>query len=248
MPSKPRALRSRLPLLSALLVAAMFGAHGTARADPPPATSGDRSVLQGCLDLVSQNLMKGGAVSETEAPGPAGRLAGAVKAATTRYESCIGAVSIPCQQEPGGEATLGMIECIQREWAVWDERLNRIYREQLKDAEPKLATALRETQRAWLKWREKSARGLPSTTRAARSSAPCTTRACWRRRPCRRSGWSTAELQAVDNSGQTHGPTCYCLLRSNPAGSDPGGTPTQMFCNPRRTCWMHVIDVTPLSL
>jgi len=154
MISKSRGLRSRLPVLLALLVAAIVGAHGTGRADPPPATSGDRTVLEGCLELVSQNLMKGGDGSESEAAGPAGRLASAARAAATRYESCIGAVSIPCQQEPGGEATLGMMECIQREWAVWDERLNRIYREQLKGAEPKLANALRETQRTWLKWRE----------------------------------------------------------------------------------------------
>ena len=83
-------------------------------------------------------------------------MAGAAKGAATSYESCVGAVTIPCQQERGGSSTLGMIACNEREWTVWDERLNRLYKQELKNAEPKLAKVLRETQRVWLQWREKS--------------------------------------------------------------------------------------------
>ena len=62
---------------------------------------------------------------------------------------------MPCQQEPGGSSTAGMIACNTREWAVWDERLNHTCATLLKDADRKLAAALRQAQRAWLQWREK---------------------------------------------------------------------------------------------
>jgi uncharacterized protein YecT (DUF1311 family) len=119
------------------------------------ANAQDRAAVEACLTLVDENAKQ--AVqqqSEDEAPGPAGRLAAAAKAAATQSESCIGAVTIGCQQQPGGFSTAGMIDCNTREWAVWDERLNRAYNTALKGAERKLATALRQTQRAWLAWRE----------------------------------------------------------------------------------------------
>lgn len=119
------------------------------------ATAADRAAVEACLKLVGENAKAEAQKQvEDEAPGPAGRLAGAAKAAATQAESCIGAVTITCQQEPGGFSTAGMIDCNTREWAVWDERLNRFYNSALKGADPKLATALRQTQRAWLQWRE----------------------------------------------------------------------------------------------
>jgi uncharacterized protein YecT (DUF1311 family) len=54
-----------------------------------------------------------------------------------------------------------MIDCNRREWAVWDERLNRLYDQTRKEADRKLARALREAQHAWLQWREKRCR-LPA--------------------------------------------------------------------------------------
>jgi uncharacterized protein YecT (DUF1311 family) len=145
-----------------VMLALALPATGQARADPPRATADDRAAVEACLSLVHENAGKQAQRPvEDEAPGPAGRLAGAAKDAATQAESCIGAVTIPCQQEPGGSSTHGMIECNNREWAVWDERLNRSYSAALKGAEAKLATALRETQRAWLQWREKSCR-LPA--------------------------------------------------------------------------------------
>ena len=154
------AARSRL--LRALLACAVFSAAVPARADPPRAEPGDRAALEACLKLVEENAEKEAQKQvESETPGPAGRLAQAAKGATTQYGSCIGAVTVPCQQEPGGASTLGMIDCNRREWAVWDERLNRLYSDARKDANRKLARALREAQRAWLQWREKRCR-LPA--------------------------------------------------------------------------------------
>lgn len=146
-----------LHIVLAPLLAVVIAAPVPARAEPMRATPQDRAAIEACLALVRENV-------ETEArnpvgsetPGPAGRLAEAAKAAATARESCIGAVNAICQQAPGGYSTAGMVECITREWAAWDERLNRVYNEALKDAEPKLAKALREAQRAWLQWREKT--------------------------------------------------------------------------------------------
>jgi uncharacterized protein YecT (DUF1311 family) len=119
------------------------------------ATAEDRAAVEACLKLVDENAKQTAQQqSEDEAPGPAGRLAAAAKSAATQSDSCIGAVTIVCQQQPGGYSTVGMIDCNTREWAVWDERLNRAYNTALKGAERKLATALRQTQRAWLAWRE----------------------------------------------------------------------------------------------
>lgn len=120
------------------------------------ATPADRAAVEACLKLVGENAEKEAQASlDDEAPGAAGRLAAAAKEAATHEGSCIGTITIPCQQEPGGSSTAGMIECNTREWAVWDERLNRTYQEALKDSTPELSAALKETQRAWLQWREK---------------------------------------------------------------------------------------------
>jgi uncharacterized protein YecT (DUF1311 family) len=119
------------------------------------ATAADRAAVEACLKLVGENAKNEAQKPvEDEAPGATGRLAAAAREAATQAESCIGAVTITCQQQPGGSSTAGMIECNTREWAVWDERLNRSYTTTLKEADRKLATALRQTQRAWLQWRE----------------------------------------------------------------------------------------------
>ena len=138
------------------LVCALVARSAPAQAAPLRATPADRAVVEACLKLVNENAEKEAQGKiENESPGPAGRLAAAAKDAATQQESCIGAVNIPCQQEPGGASTMGMIGCITRERMVWDERLNRVYREALKEAPPRLARALRDAQRAWLQWREK---------------------------------------------------------------------------------------------
>ncbi|MCC7253050.1 lysozyme inhibitor LprI family protein [Hyphomicrobium sp.] len=147
----------RLLVLVGMLSPGILSAFSAAHADTLRATPGDRAAIEACLELVRQNVEKEAeGPLEDEAAGPAGRLAAVAKQVATQAESCIGAVTIPCQQEPGGFSTAGMVECNTREWAVWDELLNRVYNESLKDAPQKLATALRDTQRAWLQWREKN--------------------------------------------------------------------------------------------
>jgi|SRR5215510_6508498 len=137
------------------LFSVVFASPALSEASRMRVTPADRAAVEACLKLVGENAKQEAQKPlEDETPGPAGRLAGAARQAATQAESCIGAVTAPCQQEPGGFSTAGMIDCNTREWAVWDERLNRAYNNALKGADPKLATALRQTQRAWLQWRE----------------------------------------------------------------------------------------------
>jgi uncharacterized protein YecT (DUF1311 family) len=97
----------------------------------------------------------------------------------TPPEKCIGTVEGPCLKQPDAETTIGMKECTGREINVWDERLNKTYRDLLAGSlgqfkterpppsgkGPKLTGAdiLRDAQRAWIVARDKKcdAAGLP---------------------------------------------------------------------------------------
>jgi uncharacterized protein YecT (DUF1311 family) len=156
-------MRLQLRILFIGLVWAFLARTAPTQAEPLRATPDDRAAVEACLKLVGENAVKEAqGTSQDEAPGAAGRLAAAARDALTQRESCIGAVTISCQQSPGGASTMGMIDCNTREWGVWDERLNRVYQDALKEAPSKLARALRDAQRVWMQWREKRCK-LPAT-------------------------------------------------------------------------------------
>jgi len=156
MAIEPLCSHVRLIVPLAVLAAVVFVSPAQTETNRLRAATADRAVVEACLKLVEENAKEVAQKPvEDEAPGAAGRLAAAAKEAATQAESCIGAVTIPCQQQPGGSSTAGMIACNTREWAVWDERLNRTYATLLKDADRKLAAALRQAQRTWLQWPEK---------------------------------------------------------------------------------------------
>ena len=115
-------VRAQLRVLFVGLVCAFVVRSAPTQADALRATAGDRAVVEACLKLVNENAEKEAqGKSENESLGAAGRLAAAAKDAATQRESCIGAVNIPCQQEPGGASTMGTIDCITREWMRrWD--------------------------------------------------------------------------------------------------------------------------------
>lgn len=86
-------------------------------------------------------------------------------------ESCIGVVSDDCMRQPGGDSTMGMNECLSREIAVWDARLNAAYKAALAgfvasqtldryDAKAGTTTSIkganlvRDTERAWIAYRD----------------------------------------------------------------------------------------------
>ena len=70
--------------------------------------------------------------------------------------ACIGAAAKECQQAPGGDTTIGIVQCVMAEHAAWDEALNREYREtRATYGEDEIAAAsLLAAQRAWIAWRD----------------------------------------------------------------------------------------------
>lgn len=74
--------------------------------------------------------------------------------ATGATDACIGLSADACQRDtPGGDSTLGMSGCLDRERAYWDGALNYYYQD-LRARDAARADALRDTQRAWIAWRD----------------------------------------------------------------------------------------------
>ncbi len=82
-------------------------------------------------------------------------------------EDCIGASAEACTENtPGGYTTVGMGGCYDAERQAWDQQLNQAYAEAMAyakqmDAEnadfaPSQVDALREMQRAWIPYRDRS--------------------------------------------------------------------------------------------
>lgn len=60
-----------------------------------------------------------------------------------------------CMSGPGGQTTMGMIECGAAELKVQDARLNRAYQAAQKRMEkPRQKAALQKAQRAWITFRD----------------------------------------------------------------------------------------------
>ena len=80
-------------------------------------------------------------------------------------EACAGRAAARCiEASPGGQTTVGMTGCTDRERAQWDDWLNTVYRRlsavlaaqdsQAPSYAPKQAETLREMQRAWIAFRD----------------------------------------------------------------------------------------------
>lgn len=71
---------------------------------------------------------------------------------------CIGTSTDACMSDsPGGDTTVGMAGCFDRELQFWDARLNSTYRAlrtQDEAASPDMAAALMAMQRAWIPYRD----------------------------------------------------------------------------------------------
>lgn len=90
-----------------------------------------------------------------------------VAAADGDPAACIGAAADPCMDQPGGETTLGMGQCLTAETRDWDMLLNAWYDKALQRAgsrdaasggEAPTAPVLRQAQRAWIAYRDESCR------------------------------------------------------------------------------------------
>lgn len=67
---------------------------------------------------------------------------------------CIGMVSDPCLAAPDNDNTPMMAACLEREGAIWDERLNDDYQALMDGLDKAEASKLRDSQRAWLTVRD----------------------------------------------------------------------------------------------
>ncbi|PJI92292.1 uncharacterized protein YecT (DUF1311 family) [Yoonia maricola] len=71
--------------------------------------------------------------------------------------ACIGASANQCMTNtPGGESTVGMGGCLERERSYWDGRLNDVYQQLLAQQGDDAAVTnnLRAMQRAWITYRD----------------------------------------------------------------------------------------------
>lgn len=82
---------------------------------------------------------------------------------------CVGRAAAACMMTPGGDTTIGMIECLDGELGYWYGRLNAAYAERVaiakeQDAEMRalgsaaasIEESLRTMQRAWIGFRDAS--------------------------------------------------------------------------------------------
>lgn len=82
---------------------------------------------------------------------------------------CVGRAAAECMMTPGGDTTIGMIDCLDGELRYWDGRLNAAYAQRVKSAKDQdtemrklgsavasLEESLRAMQRAWISFRNTS--------------------------------------------------------------------------------------------
>lgn len=82
---------------------------------------------------------------------------------------CVGRSAAACMMTPGGDTTIGMMECLEGELSFWDVRLNAAYTARVtaaKDQDGELRAmgsaaaaiedSLRAMQRAWMSFRDAS--------------------------------------------------------------------------------------------
>lgn len=80
---------------------------------------------------------------------------------------CAGRSAQACMNSPGGDTTIGMIDCLQGELQYWDKRLNTAYvarvaaarkedadMKRIKSSVPSIEESLRRMQRSWIAYRD----------------------------------------------------------------------------------------------
>lgn len=117
-----------LIVASAILTVLASTAARADDADPTQPTDADRKVIADCV-----------ASAPHENVSPLG---------------CVGMVSDPCLADPDNESTPMMAACLEREAAIWDERLNDDYQALMGGLDKAEGTKLRDSQRAWLTVRD----------------------------------------------------------------------------------------------
>jgi|GEM_PF-156716 len=92
-------------------------------------------------------------------------------ARATKYShavlDCVGLAAQACMKKPGGETTLGMMECLKAELSYWDGKLNKAFANRVADAKAndaelarmrfagqRIEPSLRQMQKAWIAYRD----------------------------------------------------------------------------------------------
>jgi uncharacterized protein YecT (DUF1311 family) len=181
------------------MAAAVAAAHADSSRATAPATAKDRAAVESCLKLVAERVAAQAKRSEEphQAPGAVAHLAGAAADAKSDPASCIGIVTNPCQEEPGGYSTPAMMACNERELAVWEERLDRLYRAALKSG-GKEADAVRRAESAWVALRDARC-ALPAIQEEGGTAVGPLGTACQLEETARQAIW----LESLDLGGGT---------------------------------------------
>jgi uncharacterized protein YecT (DUF1311 family) len=167
MPSlflRSAAITLSLAAILSVALSGRAGAQDVAAGEMVKVRPADRAAVAACLKFVAaadarrtEGINK---KNETEEPkpeklDPAAWHAQTGERAAADAASCIGVVSEPCQASPEGVSNLGMTDCIRRELAVWNERLNGAYKKWIDGCDDKkVCEARRKLGRAWLAKRD----------------------------------------------------------------------------------------------
>lgn len=113
----------------------------------------DKAALAECLKYVGD--FPGDVPGVNDTPTPAIHIDNMVKLAGHEPASCINYVTELCSFESDdGRSQLGLIDCANREVAVWEDRLNTTYAALMAKAQPKARDGYRKMQRAWIAYRD----------------------------------------------------------------------------------------------
>lgn len=137
-------------LLPLVLAASIAFVASPAWAQEPQFTPEDAAFMDHCVGLARIGVQAPGLPAKTDSPAAPPRGADTPQ----RLQDCIGAASGPCMESPDGGTTMGMVDCLARETAWWDQLLNANYGTLRSDMEGEAFTALRDAQRAWIAFRD----------------------------------------------------------------------------------------------
>lgn len=79
-----------------------------------------------------------------------------LKSKPQAQDSCIGIIADPCLEKDETKSTADQNACNDRELAVWDDMLNETFRRLRDKLDEPQKTKLREMQRAWIAYKEKT--------------------------------------------------------------------------------------------
>jgi uncharacterized protein YecT (DUF1311 family) len=115
------------------------------------------AVMRWAAAIIAASLASPAWAQGAPAPKDTATIEKCVKSKTGRHwswESCIGVISDSCAKDDAPDRQV--MDCYDREMAVWDAMLNKSYQALLKALDSDQQEKLRDMQRAWITSRDKS--------------------------------------------------------------------------------------------